>query len=451
MEQTKQFKKYDFDKAIKSGYSKSEIIKSLRNDYETTLDWEAMNESLKSYSKKDRDDILFNSLYQNQDSWGVLGTIEKQPPKPLQNRILSQKQTQDIDKQAQDLPQWAIQSALTPQILRESVGVDNVWKMFQSKEDIARENALKSEFDKGIKQKLENGKNLNMAEILRYYNTNEVNKGGFGIFNYLPQIANTTIKANYEKQKELKEIANTDFKDLSAQQKEELQRQNKILRLWKKDKELHENLKDEVSKQELDEHTKQRARQLEKDIINIQRTYQNLLKAGTDFLSDSTEQRDKYIQQLQESAISLGFDGIGFKEDRIYAFKDEKAIFIDDGFFENLAQIIGTNAFDIAGSITGAIAGFKKAPNNKYAKIAGTFGGGAVGAGLGGIADSIIAQHNSRGEFNLADALLTGAESAAFDIAGGIVVAGGAKAIRGTATGVKKGFKSRSTSDCFYI
>lgn len=40
MEQTQKLKKYDFEKALKSGYSKSQIVNSLRNNYDTNLDWE---------------------------------------------------------------------------------------------------------------------------------------------------------------------------------------------------------------------------------------------------------------------------------------------------------------------------------------------------------------------------------------------------------------------------
>lgn len=57
---------------------------------------------------------------------------------------------------------------------------------------------------------------------------------------------------------------------------------------------------------------------------------------GQRYFKQLAEQSDKYREMLQESAISLGFDGIGFKGDRIYAFKGDEAIFIDDGFFKNL-------------------------------------------------------------------------------------------------------------------
>lgn len=423
MEQTQKLKKYDFDKALKSGYSKSQIVNSLRNDYNTNLDWEKINEDLKELKPKERDEALFDSLYNNQEIWGISGIKIKEQPKGLQNRILSDNQIQDIGKEVQNMPQWAIESSLKPQILREKIGVDGFWKMFQNKEEIARENALKSALDKGITQKLEKGEDLSVGEILRYYNANDMQK------HFTPQ-------SHYKEQQELKKIAQTDFENLDESQKRELQKQNLITRLWNSPKELHDKLKDEVTKKEADEHTKARAEQLERDIIFIQRTYENILKSGADYLRGSTEQRDKYREMLQESAMSLGFDGIGFKGDRIYAFKDDKAIFIDDGFFKNLGQILGTNAFDIAGSITGAIAGAKRG-TGKIGKLAGAIAGGAVGAGAGGIADSIIAQYNSRGEVNLADALLTGAESATFDIAGGLIVSGGAKAVKGAVKGTQ--------------
>lgn len=425
MEQTQKLKKFDFEKALKSGYSKSQIVNSLRNNYDTNLDWEKINEDLKELNPKERDEALFDSLYNNQEIWGISGIKTKEPPKGLQNRIPSDNQIQHIEKEVQNMPQWGIESALMPQIIREAinVNVDGFWKMFQNKEEIARENALKNALDKGITQKLEKGESLSIGEILRYYNANDM-KGHF------------TPQSHYKEQQELKKIAQTDFENLDESQKRMLQRQNKITRLWNSPKELHDNLKDEVTKKEADEHTRARAEQLERNIINIQRTHENLLTMGADYLRGSTEQRDKYREMLQESAISLGFDGIGFKGDRIYAFKGDKAIFIDDGFFKNLGQILGTNAFDIAGSITGAIAGAKRG-TGKIGKLAGAIAGGAVGAGLGGIADSIIAQYNSRGEFNLADALLTGAESATFDIAGGLIVSGGAKAVKGAVKGVQ--------------
>ncbi|WP_297579186.1 DEAD/DEAH box helicase family protein [uncultured Helicobacter sp.] len=423
MEQTQKLKKYDFEKALKSGYSKSQIVNSLRNNYDTNLDWEKINEALKELKPKERDEAVFDSLYNNQEIWGISGIKIKEQPKGLQNRILSDNQIQHIEKEVQNMPQWAIESALKPQILRETLNVDGFWKMFQNKEEIARENALKNALDKGITQKLEKGEDLSVGEILRYYNANDMQK------HFTPQ-------SHYKEQQELKKIAQTDFENLDESQKRMLQKQNLITRLWNSHKELHDKLKDEVTKRETDEHTKARAEQLERDIINIQRTYENILKSGADYLRGSTEQRDKYKEMLQESAISLGFDGIGFKGDRIYAFKGDRAIFIDDGFFENLGQILGTNTFDIAGSITGAIAGAKRG-TGKIGKLAGAIAGGAVGAGLGGIADSIIAQYNSRGEFNLADALLTGAESATFDIAGGLIVSGGAKAVKGAVKGTQ--------------
>ncbi|WP_300705920.1 MULTISPECIES: hypothetical protein, partial [Helicobacter] len=425
MEQTQKLKKFDFEKALKSGYSKSQIVNSLRNNYDTNLDWEKINEDLKELNLKERDEAIFDSLYNNQEVWGISGIKTKEPPKGLQNRIPSDNQIQHIEKEVQNMPQWGIESALMPQIIREAinVNVDGFWKMFQNKEEIARENALKNALDKGITQKLEKGESLSIGEILRYYNANDM-KGHF------------TPQSHYKEQQELKKIAQTDFENLDESQKRELQKQNLITRLWNSPKELHDNLKDEVTKRETDEHTRARAEQLERDIINIQRTYENILKSGADYLRGSTEQRDKYREMLQESAISLGFDGIGFKGDRIYAFKGDKAIFIDDGFFKNLGQILGTNAFDIAGSITGAIAGAKRG-TGRIGKLAGAIAGGAVGAGLGGIADSIIAQYNSRGEFNLADALLTGAESATFDFAGGLIVSGGAKAVKGAVKGVQ--------------
>ena len=418
MEQTQKLKKFDFEKALKSGYSKSQIVNSLRNNYDTNLDWEKINEDLKELNPKERDEALFDFLYNNQEILGISGIKTKEPPKGLQNRILSDNQIQDIEKEVQNMPQWGIESALMPQIIREAinVNVDGFWKMFQNKEEIARENALKNALDKGITQKLEKGESLSIGEILRYYNANDM-KGHF------------TPQSHYKEQQELKKIAQTDFENLDESQKRELQKQNLITRLWNSPKELHDNLKDEVTKRETDEHTRARVEQLERDIINIQRTYENI----SDYLRGSTEQRDKYREMLQESAISLGFDGIGFKGDRIYAFKGDKAIFIDDGFFKNLGQILGTNAFDIAGSITGAIAGAKRG-TGRIGKLAGAIAGGAVGAGLGGIADSIIAQYNSRGEFNLADALLTGAESATFDIAGGLIVSG---AVKGAVKGVQ--------------
>lgn len=425
MEQTQKLKKYDFEKALKSGYSKSQIVNSLRNNYDTNLDWEKINEDLKELKPKERDEAIFDSLYNNQEVWGISGIKTKEPPKGLQNRILSDNQIQRIEKEVQNMPQWAIESALKPQILREAinVNVDGFWKMFQNKEEIARENALKNALDKGITQKLEKGEDLSIGEILRYYNANDM-KGHF------------TPQSHYKEQQELKKIAQTNFENLDESQKRMLQKQNLITRLWNSPKELHDKLKDEVTKREIDEHQRARAEQLGRDIIFIQRTYENILKSGADYLRGSTEQRDKYREMLQESAMSLGFDGIGFKGDRIYAFKGDKAIFIDDGFFKNLGQILGTNTFDIAGSITGAIAGAKRG-TGKIGKLAGAIAGGAVGAGLGGIADSIIAQYNSRGEFNLADALLTGAESATFDIAGGLIVSGGAKAVKGAVKGVQ--------------
>lgn len=425
MEQTQKLKKYDFEKALKSGYSKSQIVNSLRNNYDTNLDWEKINEDLKELNPKERDETLFDSLYNNQEIWGISGIKTKEPPKGLQNRIPSDNQIQHIEKEVQNMPQWGIESALMPQIIREAinVNVDGFWKMFQNKEEIARENALKNALDKGITQKLEKGEDLSVGEILRYYNANDM-KGHF------------TPQSHYKEQQELKKIAQTNFENLDESQKRMLQKQNLITRLWNSPKELHDKLKDEVTKREIDEHQRARAEQLERDVINIQRTYENILKSGADYIKGSTEQRDKYREMLQESAISLGFDGIGFKGDRIYAFKGDKAIFIDDGFFKNLGQILGTNTFDIAGSITGAIAGAKRG-TGKIGKLAGAIAGGAVGAGLGGIADSIIAQYNSRGEFNLADALLTGAESATFDIAGGLIVSGGAKAVKGAVKGTQ--------------
>lgn len=425
MEQAQKLKKYDFDKALKSGYSKSQIVNSLRNNYDTNLDWEKINEDLKELKPKERDEALFDSLYNNQDIWGISGIKIKEQPKGLQNRILSDNQIQTIEQEVQTMPQWAIESALKPQIAREALGVNGFWRIFQNEEEIARENALKNALDKNIAQKLEKGEDLSFGEMMRYFQANEGMSGFF------------SPKAHYQKQKELKKIAQTDFESLDESQKQELQRQNKIIRLWNSPRELHDKLKDTMTKKEADEHTRARAEQLERDIINIQRTHQNLLKMGADYLRGNTEQSDKYREMLQESAISLGFDGIGFKGDRIYAFKGDEAIFIDDGFFKNLGQILGTNTFDIAGSITGAIAGAKRG-TGRIGKLAGAIAGGAVGAGLGGIADSILAQFNARGEFNLADALLTGAESATFDIAGGLVVSGGAKAAKGAVKGVQK-------------
>lgn len=425
MEQAQKLKKYDFEKALKSGYSKSQIVNSLRNNYDTNLDWEKINEDLKELKPKERDEALFDSLYNNQDIWGISGIKIKEQPKGLQNRILSDNQIQTIEQEVQTMPQWAIESALKPQIAREAFGINGFWKIFQNEEEIARENALKNALDKNIAQKLEKGEDLSFGEMMRYFQANEGMSGFF------------SPKAHYQKQKELKKIAQTDFESLDESQKQELQRQNKIIRLWNSPRELHDKLKDTMTKKEADEHTRARAEQLERDIINIQRTHQNLLKMGADYLRGNTEQSDKYGEMLQESAISLGFDGIGFKGDRIYAFKGDEAIFIDDGFFKNLGQILGTNTFDIAGSITGAIAGAKRG-TGRIGKLAGAIAGGAVGAGLGGIADSILAQFNARGEFNLADALLTGAESATFDIAGGLIVSGGAKAAKGAVKGVQK-------------
>ncbi|MBD5165218.1 DEAD/DEAH box helicase family protein [Helicobacter sp.] len=425
MEQTQKLKKYDFEKAFKSGYSKSQIVNSLRNNYDTNLDWERINEDLKELKPKERDEVLFDSLYNHQDSWGILGLKTKEQPKGLQNRILSDNQIQDINQEVQKLPQWAIESALKPQIIGEALGINGFWKLFQNKEEIARSNALKNALDKGIAQKLEKGEELSIGEMMRYYQANEGMKGFF------------SPKAHYQKQKELEKIAQTDFQNLDESQKKELKRQYRITRLWNDERELHEKLKDAQTKKEADAHTQAVSERLERDIINLQRTYENIFKSGVDYLNDSTEQSDRYKEMIQESALSLGFDGIGFKGDRIYAFKGDKAIFIDDGFFHNLGQILGTNAFDIGGSITGAIAGAKRG-KGKIGTLAGGIAGGAIGAGLGGIADSIIAQFNARGEFNLADALLTGAESATFDIAGGLIVSGGAKAVKGAAKGVQR-------------
>lgn len=418
--------RYDFEKAIKGGLSKSQIINSLRNNYDTEgVDWEKLNADLKDLSKTQRDNITFDILYNNQDSWGIKGLKIKEPPKALQNRILDNNQIQSIEQEVQNMPQWAIQNAMLPQLAREAVGINGFWNLFKSKETIAQDNALKNAYDTQIDKKLEKGEKLSIGEMMRYYQANDGMQGYF------------SPEAHYQKQQELKKIAQTDFQNLEESQKQELKRQYRITRLWNSERELHEKLKDEQSKKETDAHTKARAKRLESDIINLERTYKNILKSGVDWWNDSSEQSDRYKEMIQENALSLGFDGIGFRGDRIYAYKGDKAIFIDDGFFHNLGQILSTNAFDIGGSITGAIAGAKRG-KGKIGTLAGAVAGSAVGAGLGGIADSIIAQFNARGEVNLADALLTGAESATFDIAGGLIVNSGVKAAKGAVKGVQK-------------
>lgn len=69
------------NKAIQSGYSKSQIVNIFRNQYETNLNWEKIDEALKELNPKERNEAIFNMLYKWQDELTVEGTKPKKATK----------------------------------------------------------------------------------------------------------------------------------------------------------------------------------------------------------------------------------------------------------------------------------------------------------------------------------------------------------------------------------
>ncbi|WP_370521952.1 ADP-ribosyltransferase-containing protein [Helicobacter winghamensis] len=185
-----------------------------------------------------------------------------------------------------------------------------------------------------------------------------------------------------------------------------------------------------------DTKTQQDLAKMQESLNNLQRYH----KSGSLSLlfSNDTEKKkvqEEKLEKIQGFAENLGFDGVGVNNDGdVFAYKGDKALWLNEGFFDNFSDVLLNNSYGIAGSVAGGMLGSTLA-GAKAGRALGSVGGAsgqivggilgsAIGAFGGGILDAVNTQLKNKEEINakfLENMLRVGNEEMLFDLAGGSV------------------------------
>ena len=176
----------------------------------------------------------------------------------------------------------------------------------------------------------------------------------------------------------------------------------------------------------------QNAREASPQVLKLLSMYQNV-NPNEQFMANlfntPKEEQERVIKDYAFIAQNLGFDEIAYNKNGLYFIKDAKAYKIESTFGEDLKNVLNNNKGSIAAGIAGAWHGAKRG------NFAAMVREGAIGAFLGGSVDSLLADAMCDKDFDIAQALLHGAQEAGLNIAGDLAFKGVAttyKALKGS-------------------
>lgn len=157
------------------------------------------------------------------------------------------------------------------------------------------------------------------------------------------------------------------------------------------------------------------ARELTPRILHKVNAIEQVLKSEQ-FLgllsADTPKERQKEVlANFEEIASNLGFDGVAYNQSGMYFIKDGQAMKVEENFNDSLFNTIKNNKGAIALGMAGAAQGFTKGG------WVGALKGGAIGSFFGGSLDSLLADALVDKDFDIAQAMLHGAQEAGLSIA----------------------------------
>ncbi|WP_240443740.1 DUF3519 domain-containing protein [Helicobacter pylori] len=139
---------------------------------------------------------------------------------------------------------------------------------------------------------------------------------------------------------------------------------------------------------------KEKAKNITKDLQKSWNLFNNLRKdkdAFSLFASEDKDLREKYQNEFKNIVKNSGFDDVVYNEKHEpFVRKGDKFYKINDGFFDNFLNSLGSNKFSIAGSLLGVVSGAKAGKNlGALGLLGGAIAGAALGSAAGGATDAI--------------------------------------------------------------
>ncbi len=139
---------------------------------------------------------------------------------------------------------------------------------------------------------------------------------------------------------------------------------------------------------------KEKAKDITKDLQKSWNLFNNLRKdkdAFSLFASEDKDLREKYQNEFKSIVKNSGFDDVVYNEKHEpFVRKGDKFYKINDRFFDNFLNSLGSNKFSMAGSLLGALRGAKAGKNlGALGVVGGTIAGAALGSAAGGATDAI--------------------------------------------------------------
>ncbi|MGL2517776.1 DUF3519 domain-containing protein, partial [Helicobacter pylori] len=139
---------------------------------------------------------------------------------------------------------------------------------------------------------------------------------------------------------------------------------------------------------------KEKAKDITKDLQKSWNLFNNLRKdkdAFSLFASEDKDLREKYQNEFKSIVKNSGFDDVVYNEKHEpFVRKGDKFYKINDRFFDNFLNSLGSNKFSIAGSLLGVVRGAKAGKNlGALGLLGGAIAGAALGSAAGGATDAI--------------------------------------------------------------
>ncbi|WP_131139912.1 DUF3519 domain-containing protein, partial [Helicobacter pylori] len=216
-----------------------------------------------------------------------------------------------------------------------------------------------------------------------YYNNAETSI--FNPFKTKSEIA----KSDYNKDLQKKEIRSKTSQELSESDKELIKESNGVFN------NLIDSYKGKSDLERLkDFKEREKAKDITKDLQKSWNLFNNLRKdkdAFSLFASEDLQLREKYQNEFKNIVKNNGFDDVVYNEKHEpFVRKGDKFYKINDRFFDNFLNSLGSNKFSIAGSLIGLARGAKAGKNlGALGLLGGAIAGAALGSAAGGATDAI--------------------------------------------------------------
>ncbi|TQR28711.1 hypothetical protein DMB92_09075, partial [Campylobacter sp. MIT 99-7217] len=438
---------FDFDKALEAGYNEKEIVDFLQTQ-DTDIDFEAFKKNyhndhaliLEELKKGNKTGTIskFNEarLWLNPEDRAKLNEADFNKAK---NELLEQEKITQKEEAIKELENKSTLEKIEDRALNflgfgelykkganalnESLGLEKPFKYDES---------IQKSFNKDIKEKITQGidfKDLSKGE--KAHLSSEFHKNAEFGSNFLANAFNLfasdefMAKAEYQRQQKRAKIANTRGR-LKEEDKEFIENELGFAAKWfQSDK---ENLKEFKEKYKAEDMI---FSEVQKAVNTLSQFHEKSLLKNL-FLSDdekAKQMQKDFLQDLYTIAELNGFDDAGLdKEGEIYFIKrddkgKEQKYLVNTGFFDNFANTLNDSKFEIAGGLTGALAGAKKGTTPQARLINSVFGS-ALGSFVGAGTDMAVANAYLDRENNFKDMLDYSVQAGLLSAAGdGVMIA----------------------------